>query len=51
MQYLRIYIRALRQKIEAEPDRPALIVTETGVGYRLRLLDPAMGPPRAGASP
>lgn len=36
VQYLRIYIRALRQKIEAEPERPALILTETGVGYRLR---------------
>jgi len=43
VQYLRIYIRTLRQKIEAEPDRPALIVTETGVGYRLRLIDPPGG--------
>ncbi len=43
VQNLRIYIRTLRQKIEAEPDRPALIVTETGVGYRLRLLDPPAG--------
>jgi len=33
---LRIYIRALRQKIEADPERPTLILTETGVGYRLR---------------
>lgn len=40
VQYLRIYIRTVRQKIEAEPNRPAHIVTETGVGYRLRLLDP-----------
>jgi two-component system, OmpR family, KDP operon response regulator KdpE len=47
VQYLRIYIRTLRQKIETEPDRPALIVTETGVGYRLRLLDP---PAPAGAA-
>ncbi|MGI4942014.1 MAG: response regulator [Janthinobacterium lividum] len=39
VQYLRIYIRALRQKIEAEPDRPAHILTETGVGYRLRMAD------------
>ena len=39
VQYLRIYIRALRQKLEAEPDRPAHILTETGVGYRLRLLE------------
>jgi two-component system KDP operon response regulator KdpE len=39
IQYLRIYIRALRQKIEAEPDRPMHILTETGVGYRLRAPD------------
>ncbi len=39
VQYLRIYIRALRQKIEREPDRPQHIVTETGVGYRLRVSD------------
>jgi two-component system KDP operon response regulator KdpE len=36
VQNLRIYIRALRQKIEAEPERPRHILTETGVGYRLR---------------
>ncbi len=36
VQYLRIYIRALRQKIEADPERPTIILTETGVGYRLR---------------
>ena len=35
VQYLRIYIRALRQKIEADPERPVHIKTETGVGYRL----------------
>jgi two-component system KDP operon response regulator KdpE len=34
--YLRIYIRTLRQKIEADPDRPQLITTEQGVGYRLK---------------
>jgi two-component system, OmpR family, KDP operon response regulator KdpE len=39
VQYLRIYIRALRQKLEADPDRPQLIVTEQGVGYRLRAPD------------
>lgn len=39
VQYLRIYIRALRQKIEADPERPHYIVTETGVGYRLRAPD------------
>jgi two-component system KDP operon response regulator KdpE len=36
VQYLRIYVRQLRQKIEADPERPAHILTETGVGYRLR---------------
>jgi two-component system KDP operon response regulator KdpE len=39
VQYLRIYIRTLRQKLEADPERPALIITEQGVGYRLRILD------------
>jgi two-component system KDP operon response regulator KdpE len=33
--YLRIYMRALRQKIEAEPARPRFLLTEVGVGYRL----------------
>ncbi len=36
VQYLRIYIRALRQKIELDPERPQYIQTEQGVGYRLR---------------
>jgi two-component system KDP operon response regulator KdpE len=35
-QYLRVYIRQLRQKIEADPERPQYVLTETGVGYRLR---------------
>ncbi|QXX73899.1 response regulator [Methylovirgula sp. HY1] len=39
VQYLRIYIRALRQKIEAHPERPQYIITEQGVGYRLRMAD------------
>jgi two-component system KDP operon response regulator KdpE len=39
VQYLRIYIRMLRQKIEADPEQPALILTEQGVGYRLRAAD------------
>ncbi len=33
-QYLRVHVRSLRRKIEADPVRPALIVTEPGVGYR-----------------
>ncbi|PSJ56696.1 response regulator transcription factor [Kumtagia ephedrae] len=36
VQYLRVYVRQLRQKIEAVPDQPHYILTETGVGYRLR---------------
>jgi len=39
VQYLRIYIRTLRQKLEADPQQPALIATEQGVGYRLRAPD------------
>jgi two-component system KDP operon response regulator KdpE len=39
VQYLRIYIRSLRQKIEPDPERPQHVVTETGVGYRLRVSD------------
>ena len=34
-QYLRIYMRALRQKIEDDPARPRWLLTEVGVGYRL----------------
>ena len=37
---LRVYINALRKKIEADPATPALIVTEAGVGYRLESLPP-----------
>jgi two-component system KDP operon response regulator KdpE len=38
-QYLRVYIRQLRQKIEADPERPQYILTETGIGYRLKAPD------------
>ena len=38
-QYLRVYVRQLRQKIEADPERPQFVLTETGVGYRLRAPD------------
>ena len=36
-QYLRVHIRSLRRKIEADPVRPRLIVTEPGVGYRFEI--------------
>lgn len=39
VQYLRIYIRTLRQKLESDPEQPGLILTEQGVGYRLRAAD------------
>ncbi len=38
-QYLRVYVRQLRQKIEADPEQPRYVLTETGVGYRLRAPD------------
>ncbi len=34
VQYLRVFVGQLRQKLEAEPEAPRLIVTEPGVGYR-----------------
>jgi two-component system KDP operon response regulator KdpE len=39
VQYLRVYVRQLRQKIETMPDQPHYILTETGVGYRLAAPD------------
>ncbi|MGY4349266.1 two-component system KDP operon response regulator KdpE [Bradyrhizobium sp. GM7.3] len=38
-QYLRVYVRQLRQKIEADPERPQHVLTETGIGYRLKAGD------------
>jgi two-component system KDP operon response regulator KdpE len=38
-QYLRVYVRQLRQKIEPDTTRPHYILTETGIGYRLRSPD------------
>jgi two-component system KDP operon response regulator KdpE len=38
-QYLRVYVRQLRHKIEPDPERPEYVLTETGVGYRLRAPD------------
>jgi two-component system, OmpR family, KDP operon response regulator KdpE len=39
VQYLRVYIRALRHKIEPDPEQPRYITTEQGVGYRMRAPD------------
>ena len=38
-QYLRVYVRQLRQKIEPDPERPSFVLTETGIGYRFRTAD------------
>ncbi|WAS96360.1 response regulator [Nannocystis punicea] len=38
--YLRVYMVALRQKLEPVPARPRWLLTEAGVGYRLRLESP-----------
>ena len=38
-QYLRVYVRQLRQKIEPDPEQPRYILTETGIGYRLHAPD------------
>lgn len=36
VQYLRVYVRQLRKKLETDPDSPRHIITEPGVGYRLQ---------------
>jgi len=45
-QYLRVYVGHLRRKLERDPYRPRLILTEPGVGYRL-MLEPAAEPDAA----
>jgi two-component system KDP operon response regulator KdpE len=39
--YLRIFVRKLRRKIEADPTQPRILLTELGVGYRLVASDTA----------
>ena len=51
IQYLRILVRKLRHKIEADPAQPLLIVSESGVGYRLDQGNPGVAPQFIGASP
>jgi two-component system KDP operon response regulator KdpE len=43
-QYLRVYVRQLRQKIETDPERPQFVLTETGIGHRLRAPDETIKP-------
>ncbi|HTP82323.1 MAG TPA: response regulator [Alphaproteobacteria bacterium] len=40
-QYLRVYVGQLRQKLEPDPEQPKYLMTEPGVGYRLREDEPA----------
>ncbi|WP_422061921.1 response regulator [Sphingopyxis sp.] len=44
VEYLRIAVRGLRQKLESDPSRPRLITNELAVGYRLSLRDPSPAP-------
>lgn len=39
VEYLRIIVRNLRQKLEPDASRPSVIINEPGVGYRFRLVD------------
>ena len=45
VQYLRVFIRKLRRRLEADPARPRYLLTELGVGYRLRTPDQLASPP------
>ena len=38
MQYLRVYVSQLREKVEPDPSNPSYIVTEPGIGYRMETL-------------
>jgi two-component system, OmpR family, KDP operon response regulator KdpE len=50
IQYLRVLVRKLRQKVEADPTQPLLIVSESGVGYRLDQAEAANAQRRRGVS-
>lgn len=39
VQYLRVYVRQIRRKIEPVPEQPQFLLTEPGVGYRLQVLE------------
>lgn len=41
-QYLRVFIGQIREKIEAIPAQPQIIITEPGVGYRMKVIEPEM---------
>jgi two-component system KDP operon response regulator KdpE len=49
--YLRIFVRKLRQKIEADPTQPRILMTELGIGYRLAAPEAAAPSPKTPAIP
>lgn len=38
-QYLRVYVAQLRKKLEDNPSRPKMFITESGVGYRMKIIE------------
>jgi two-component system KDP operon response regulator KdpE len=44
MQYLRVYVSQIREKIERNPADPEYIITEPGIGYRMEMVDPGEEP-------
>jgi len=46
IQYLRMLVRKLRQKLEADPGQPKLLISESGVGYRLERHTPPPASPQ-----
>lgn len=46
--YVRVFVANLRKKLENNPSRPALLITEQGVGYRLREATGDAAPPETG---
>lgn len=46
-QYLRVFVGQIREKIEKDPSKPALIITEAGIGYRMEIAEIASLPDKA----
>jgi two-component system KDP operon response regulator KdpE len=42
VEYLRVFVKQLRRKIEPKPDKPRYILTEPWIGYRFHLAEPAL---------
>ncbi|MFC3051467.1 response regulator transcription factor [Kordiimonas pumila] len=40
MQYLRVYVSQVREKMEPDPNKPDYIITEPGIGYRMEVVEP-----------